>query len=258
MAKRFYTADFHLGMSLLLDKNIMKDDVRPFKNVDKMNSALIRSCNQRAKVYTRTVPLLNNEGKQRYSYNCIFDENGNVMVDPANMKPVITKKPLVATTIIDKDLIIHVGDLACFKSDRDLKGIEINPQEFIQQIHANFINIRGNHDLNNKVKSACSCMQTNLGKRFPNVTIGHYPSYDQHAKETFKEGWIHLCGHVHKKWKHCLDVTHSVLNINVGVDVWNYQIISEEELVRYIESVLRMPKDHLNKVMIVDKKVVYV
>ena len=160
--------------------------------------------------------------------------------------------------VVDRDTIVHIGDLASFKSDRDYTGSNVNPQWFVEQIDANFINVRGNHDVNNKVKNTCTCMQTNLGKRFPNVTIGHYPSYDPHAKDTFKEGWIHLCGHVHKSWKHALDLTHSVLNINCGVDVWNYQIISEDELVRYIESILKLPKEALNKVKIVDGKVVKV
>ena len=218
MSRRFFTADFHFGMSLLLDKQLMNDEARPFQTVADMNEALIGECNKKARVYLKD------------------DESQN--------------------QVVDKDVIVHVGDLACFKLDRDKKGIEISPQALVQRINATFINIRGNHDVNNRVKSLCNCMQTCLGKRFPNVTVGHYPSYDIHAKDTFKEGWIHICGHVHKKWKYCLDVTHSVLNVNVGVDVWNYKIVSEEELIQYIESILRKPKDQINKVKIVGNKIV--
>jgi calcineurin-like phosphoesterase family protein len=46
--KRFFTADFHLGSSLLLNEKVMKRDVRKFKSVEKMNAAFIRSCCERA------------------------------------------------------------------------------------------------------------------------------------------------------------------------------------------------------------------
>lgn len=258
MAKRFFTADFHFGMKLLLDEKIMKDAVRPFKTIDKMNSSFIRNCNERAKVYTKEIPVLDKNGNQKVAYECKLDDFGNFIVDPDTMKPIIEKRLMFRKEIIGKDLIIHVGDLACFKSDREFSGLDVNPQEFIQKINATFINIKGNHDLNNKVKSACTCMQTSLGKRFPNVTIGHYPSYDIRAKDMFREGWIHICGHVHGAWKHCVDVTNNVLNINVGVDAWNYSIISEDELVQYISEVLKMSKDQLNKVKIVGNKIVRV
>lgn len=171
---------------------------------------------------------------------------------------MIEKHPVTQKTVVSRDIIIHIGDLACFRVDRSYNGLSVNPQEFIQQINASFINIRGNHDLNNRVKSVCNSMQISLGKRFPYVTLGHYPSYDVHAKDTFKEGWIHLCGHVHSAWKHCLDTTNSVLNINVGVDAWNYKIVSEDELIQYIDEVMKLSKDKLNKVKIVRNKIVKV
>lgn len=258
MARRFFTADFHFGMDLLLDKKVMGNAVRPFKSIDKMNQAFIRNCNERAKVYFKEVPVLDKNGKQKFSYECKLDDDGNFIVDPTTMKPIIEKRALTKKEVIGKDLIIHVGDLACFGSDRNHSGLEANPQSFIQKINATFINIKGNHDLNNRVKSACTCLQTSLGKRFPNVTVGHYPSYDIHAKDNFREGWIHICGHCHNAWKHCVDVTHNVLNINVGVDVWDFKIVSEDELIQYISEVLKMPKDKLNKVKIIGNKIVYI
>jgi calcineurin-like phosphoesterase family protein len=36
-----------------------------------------------------------------------------------------------------------------------------------------------------------------------------------------------------------LDIKNKVLNINVGVDVWKYQIISEDELIKYIDKILQ-------------------
>lgn len=253
MSQRFFSADFHIGMSLLLNKELMNGDVRPYASVEKMNAAIVRMCNQCAKVYTKSVPVLDKNGKQRYIYECIFDENGNITVDPANMHPVVVKRPMMHTVVVDRDTIIHAGDLFCFKNDRGNEGISVKPNEFIEQIHANFVNIRGNHDVNNKVKSVCTSMQISLGKRFPDVTIGHYPSWDEHAKGTFREGWIHLHGHTHtgmNHCKHCLDLTHQVLNICISFDAWKCKIVSEIELIAYIERVLRMPKDKLNRIKI--------
>lgn len=197
MSKRFFTSDWHLGGSLLLNKDIMKEDVRPFKSVEKMDAAILRSAHQRAK----------------------YD-----------------------------DMIIHVGDLACYGKDRGHAGLEIKPFDIISKIPATFVNIRGNHDLHNNVKSICDSMRIHLGKRFPDVSISHYPSMDVHSIGHWRAGDIHICGHVHNKWKHALDVTHQVLNINVGVDVWKYQIISEDELIKYINKILELPKEQLNRV----------
>ena len=74
-------------------------------------------------------------------------------------------------------------------------------------------------------------MRIKLGTRFPNVSVSHYPSYSEKSTGNFKNGDIHICGHVHGAWKHCVDLDHSVLNINVGVDAWNYKIVSDDELI---------------------------
>lgn len=207
MSKRFFTSDFHFGMSVLLNKQIMKCNVRPFESIEKMNSEILKMC-----------------------FN---------------------------VTTVD-DMIIHLGDLACYKHDRDLNGLDIKPIELIKQIPATFINIRGNHDINNKVKSVADSMQLHLGKHFPNVTCGHYPSYDIRSKSYIRSGWINLCGHVHKKWKHCLDLDNSILNINVGVDVWNFKLVSEDELIKYIFHLLTLPKEQLNKIKTINGRIVNV
>lgn len=194
--KRFFTSDFHLGSSLLLNKDVMKDDVRNFKSVEKMNAAFIRSCQQRAS---------------------------------------------------EEDVIIHCGDFASYGMDRGNKGLDVNPRRFLEIIPAQVILIKGNHDLSNKCKPVADSMRISLGKIFKDVSISHYPSYNIHAKDQFLDYDIHLCGHVHRQFKHCLDLDHNVLNINVGVDVWNYRIVSEEELISYISKLLKKTPDELYK-----------
>lgn len=195
MATRFFTADWHIGMS-----QILKYEKRgtsyggPFNNVNDMANFFLYSA--------------------------------------------------IGKTSED-DIIVHIGDLATFTSD---SKVQCKPMEFVKKIPATFINIRGNHDINNKVKSVGDSLQIHLGKRYPNVVCGHYPSYDERSKNYIKEGWILLCGHVHGKWKHCLDVTHNILNINVGVDVWKYNIVSEDILVRYVDGILAALKSDPSKI----------
>lgn len=144
------------------------------------------------------------------------------------------------------DTILHLGDLYSFGLDRNSENGIQPPSDILQQIPATFVNIRGNHDPSNKVKSVCDSMQIHLGKKFPYVICAHYPSYDKRAVKYIKNGYILLCGHVHRKWRHFLDLNHQILNINVGVDVWNYKLISEDQLIQYILKIINLPKDKLN------------
>ena len=154
----------------------------------------------------------------------------------------------------EDDLIIHVGDLAFF--DTDLK---IKPADMLAQIAATVINIHGNHDTTNKVKSLCESMRIHLGKKYTAVSVSHYPTYDKRAKDQFLEGDIHICGHIHNKWKHCLDLTHKCLNINVGVDVWNFKMLSEDDLIKYIDKILRLNTNEIYRVEVLNSgKVVHI
>lgn len=144
------------------------------------------------------------------------------------------------------DIIYHLGDLASWKQDRGKAGLSAKPMEIVgEQVDAMFLNIRGNHDINNKVVSVCESMRCHLGKRYPNVSMSHYPSYDTRSDGHFQKGDIHLCGHVHKRWRHCLDLSRNVLNINVGVDVWNYHIVSEDLLVDYLNKLFKLSPGQL-------------
>lgn len=136
------------------------------------------------------------------------------------------------------DTIIHCGDLYCYNQN-------IKPFDFIKNIPATFVNIRGNHDINNKVKSICDSMHVFLNKRYPYISASHYPTYDNKISRDCLNTPIHLCGHVHSKWKHCLDLDHNILNINVGVDAWNYKLVSEEELIVYLNRLFKKSPNEL-------------
>lgn len=139
----------------------------------------------------------------------------------------------------EDDILIHCGDFIQFGNDRDWEGVKIHPYEFISRINPTFVNIEGNHDKNNKVKSVCSYMRTTLGNKYLAVSISHYPSNNKLARGQFRKGDVHICGHIHNKWKYLVDFENKVLNINVGVDVWGFNPVSEDELINYIDRIMR-------------------
>jgi len=147
------------------------------------------------------------------------------------------------------DIIYHLGDLALYHTDGHYKerahGLDVKPAEVLKDIPATFINIRGNHDLNNKVKSVCDSMHMYLSKRYPSVSLSHYPTYDTRIDPSCLTAPIHLCGHVHGSWKHCLDLDHRILNVNVGCMMWGFKIVSDNELIEYLNSLFKKKPDEL-------------
>ena len=136
---------------------------------------------------------------------------------------------------------IEKHDAALIRSCKErATGLDVKPYELIKDIPATFINIRGNHDLNNKVKSVCDSMHIFLSKRYPSVSLSHYPTYDSRIDESCLHSPIHLCGHVHSSWRHCLDLDHKILNVNVGCMLWGFKIISEDELIAYLNKLFKM------------------
>lgn len=147
------------------------------------------------------------------------------------------------------DIIYHIGDLAQVGDDGHYetrsKGLDMKPSELLKGISAAFINIRGNHDLRNKVTSVCDSMTLYLSKRYPLVSLSHYPTYDSRIDHSCLSAPIHLCGHVHGQWKHCLDLDHRILNINVGCMQWGFKIVSDDELIAYLNELFRKKPEEL-------------
>ena len=138
------------------------------------------------------------------------------------------------------DILYHVGDFMCYKNDRGFKGTVLKQSDYLKQIDRNIIFIRGNHDDSNRVKCHMDSMITNIGP-YSNVSVSHYPSmYKETECLNLPRHHIHLCGHVHgdKKWLYFYDKHMDILNINVGIDLWNYQIVSESRIVELIQKII--------------------
>lgn len=135
--------------------------------------------------------------------------------------------------IKDNDILIHVGDFAFYGREKGIECTRINPNNYINDIKCNVVNIRGNHDYNNRVKSVGVFLITMLGKY--KASIAHRPSNQLNFNVNMFKVDVHVCGHVHEKWKYMY--INGILNINVGVDVWKFNPIREDELIGYISKI---------------------
>jgi Predicted phosphoesterase or phosphohydrolase len=139
------------------------------------------------------------------------------------------------------DILYHIGDLYCLKDDNGRPGMLLPWRETRKRFLSNVVNIEGNHDSNNGVKSMATSMRMVLGKVF-NVVLCHYPSTDPRSHLHLKPGDINICGHRHSLWngeKFLVDKERKILNIDVCTDLWDYQPVSEVTLVNYIQKILR-------------------
>ena len=134
-------------------------------------------------------------------------------------------------TVNSDDLVYHVGDFA-FKN---------NTLRFERLLNGTIVHIAGNHDLNNGVKSLIMSAQMHFGKH--SVYVRHKPLEDP---EWFPPSTdFMICGHVHKKWKY--NIYQGVAMINVGVDVWGYQPVSLDSILKYFDELYREYGPHGTK-----------
>ena len=145
-----------------------------------------------------------------------------------------------------EDTVIHVGDFILEGYDRhgneeDCAKDMPKQDAWMKQIKAKFFCIEGNHDTGHNGESAAKCLLLDLNQNYRGVTCGHHPSYCKEYAgnygSTSKHGkiHIHLCGHVHGKWLLLFDSVRRVLNINVGVDVWEQQLVRDAEITALLD-----------------------
>lgn len=135
------------------------------------------------------------------------------------------------------DIVYHVGDF-CFKGTG-------NAIYWENQLNGNIVHIRGNHDKNNGVKTCITSCIMEFGGMV--IYVKHIPPIDRQM-ETLESHIISMCdfiicGHVHDSWKHKLIEVWSHgcrverIALNVGIDVWEYQPISINSILKYIGKV---------------------
>ena len=144
------------------------------------------------------------------------------------------------------DLLIHVGDFMNYGKNRGRESGRAKPEEYVKRIGRQIVFLEGNHDPNNHVRTIGRTLTTKVGRYV--VSVGHYPAGDPRFEfvdtpcyeSKLGRVQIHLCGHVHDKWRHAWEIWHDscFLCINVGTDAWHYHPVSEAELDAYIGKVL--------------------
>jgi len=144
----------------------------------------------------------------------------------------------------DEDIVYHIGDFSNFGNNKGVPGLRLASKDLVSQLNGTWIMIEGNHDGNNKVKCHMRGCYTMVAKY--RTWMSHYPSMDFYDDKWNKympiqkskiDVW--LCGHVHSKWKYMYDYKNKILNVNVGLDCWNYNLVPETKLIAYIDSLYK-------------------
>lgn len=125
------------------------------------------------------------------------------------------------------DLIYHIGDFA-------FKGCA---KEFEDKLNGTIVHIRGNHDKNNGVNTAL--LYTVMQHAGLIIYATHIPPLED-QRGTIESNIVDicdiiLCGHVHDNWKWSL--IRNKYCVNVGVDVWNFQPINIQSVLKLIAKV---------------------
>lgn len=142
------------------------------------------------------------------------------------------------------DVVFHVGDFWLEGYDRhgkveDKNELQATANDYIKQISARFVLLAGNHDDAHNCEADLKSMTVDLNQNYKNVFVSHFPSYHKDyygpVGNLQKAPCIALCGHVHGKWLLNYDTRCHVLNVNVGVDVWNYKPVRDSEITELLD-----------------------
>jgi len=137
------------------------------------------------------------------------------------------------------DKIFHVGDF-CFKGGKEASG-KVSSEIYESQINAPITHILGNHDKNNAIKGGLESATIRFAKK--TFQLIHRPPRKRNQIPAGVD--CVLCGHVHNNWKH--KFVGGIPVINVGVDVWNFNLVSSQDIVVYYDKIMRERKEKLTK-----------
>lgn len=124
------------------------------------------------------------------------------------------------------DIVIHNGDF-CFRNSKGGKvgeGTLKKASYYINRLNGTIIFIKGNHDRNNSVKTIIEHIRVRCGNT--HILIVHNPEFYNISYP------INFVAHIHEKWKFKRiksEVFETDL-INIGVDVWDFQPVTFEEI----------------------------
>lgn len=163
----------------------------------------------------------------------------------------------INSKLLSTDSLIHVGDFMLDGKDQHGSEIDVGllytQAEYLSFLKTRTILITGNHDDGHNAEADMKFMVIDLNQNYKNVLVAHYPSTynmfkynDSKRMNKTKKVYIQLCGHVHGAWFLKYDKGNNVLNINVGVDVWDYKPVRDSEITKILDFVFDINHDHVN------------
>ena len=120
-------------------------------------------------------------------------------------------------TVKPEDTVFFVGDFAFGKIT-----------ELLPKFNGRFIFLKGNHD--KKIGLPYAMKSCVLAARGKDVYVTHNPNKLPYGFD------FYICGHVHELWKFKtikIPGKKSIDVVNVGVDVWNFQPITMETIMKH-------------------------
>jgi len=151
---------------------------------------------------------------------------------------------------LKSNVVFHVGDFWLNNADRhgveeDVNNLTATCDDYIRFVNARLILLAGNHDDGHNCEADMKSMVIDLNHNYRNVFVSHFPSDHMlyrgpvSRSSKTKNMRIVLCGHVHDKWLLKYDHENRVLNINVGVDVWDYKPVRDAQITELLDFVLK-------------------
>lgn len=171
------------------------------------------------------------------------------ITDITNVDNLIRNCDEVASS--KSDIVFHVGDFILIGRDKHGRDVDVqylhnDADSYRGMLNANIVLLSGNHDDGHNCEADLKSMVIDLNHNYRDVSVSHYPSYHKLFTLPDDNCWkwfdaqkmyvhVHLCGHVHDKWLLNFDAQHKVLNVNVGVDVWNYKPVRDSEITEILD-----------------------
>lgn len=149
MATRYFTSDFHIGSSALIDKSAMRDDVRPFKSLDDMHKGLICALSR-----LHSDDILIHLG----DLACIGKDREWIGVDKQTVKTILDSLPCNKVFIEGNHDISNADSYTCGKLLVDKIGKWIVTLQHYPSTHFKFISV----DLPTSIKCKGHNIQINI------------------------------------------------------------------------------------------------
>ena len=134
--------------------------------------------------------------------------------------------------------IFHIGDFALRNSDKhyrqeeDKADFKVDVVNIKSNLLVNYgiglVLLKGNHDDGHNFNSDIDTMVVDFSHSYGHIRVAHYPT-------TYGNYKFAICGHVHDAW--LVKRINGIVNINVGIDVWDYKPVSENELIDLMKTI---------------------